>query len=162
MMRNPAPLSTDSAPLQNSHAGSVHLNHFGSCNQSPNKGIVMRRNLLNRVRRLHHDEGGFTLIELLIVIVILGVLSAIVVFSVRGITDRGDVSACKANVSTAETAVEAYYAREGQNPGSLALLVPDFLKSDPSDSVGADAVDPKIRVGYDSATGDVTPGTSCD
>ena len=57
-------------------------------------------NHLSALRKSRKDEGGFTLIELLIVIVILGVLAAIVAFSVRGITDRGEESACKAEVKT--------------------------------------------------------------
>ena len=106
-------------------------------------------------RENRRSEAGFTLIELLIVIVILGVLAGIVVFSVRGITDRGDVAACKANVKTAEVAVEAYYAKVGSNPADLAALVPAYLKSDPS----ASTVDAKQRVTY--AAGVVTGGTSC-
>jgi type II secretion system protein G len=109
-------------------------------------------------RETSRTEDGFTLIELLIVIVILGVLAAIVVFSVRGITDRGEVAACKTNVSTAETAVEAYYAKNGSYPATLAAVVPDFLKSDPS----AASVDAKSRVAYAPANGTVSPGTSCD
>lgn len=57
------------------------------------------------------NDNGFTLIELLIVIVILGILAAIVAFSVRGIVDRGDASACKAEVKTIATAEEANYAK---------------------------------------------------
>jgi len=108
-------------------------------------------------RDARRNDAGFTLIELLIVIIILGVLAGIVVFSVRGITDRGDVAACKTNVSTADTGVEAYYAKNGNNPASLGALVPDFLKSDPS----AATVDAKIRVGYNATTGVVTGGSSC-
>ena len=49
-------------------------------------------------------EQGFTLIELLVVIAILGILAAVVVFSVNGITDRGKKSACVTEVSTVQTA----------------------------------------------------------
>lgn len=65
------------------------------------------RSAVNRARK---SESGFTLIELLIVIVILGILAAIVVFSVRGITNKGNVAACKADVETVTVAEEAYYA----------------------------------------------------
>ena len=43
---------------------------------------------------------GFTLIELLVVITILGVLSAVVVFAVNGINDKGQASACKIDTRT--------------------------------------------------------------
>jgi len=65
--------------------------------------------MLSITRRLHKEEG-FTLIELLIVIVVLGVLAGIVVFAVSGITDDSQTSACRTELRTAETAVEAYYA----------------------------------------------------
>src|SRR5688572_9761497 len=63
-------------------------------------------NIINRARDARRQDNGFTLIELLIVIVILGVLAAIVVFSVRGITDTGEEAACEANYKTALTAIE--------------------------------------------------------
>jgi len=77
--------------------------------------------MLQRIRKLKQD-GGFTLIELLIVIVILGILAAIVVFSVNGITDRGKVSACKADVTSVTVASEAYFAQNNSYAADLAHL----------------------------------------
>jgi prepilin-type N-terminal cleavage/methylation domain len=68
------------------------------------------------------NDEGFTLIELLIVIVILGILAAVVVFAVGGITDQGEESACRAEKKTLEVAVEAYRAQEGGYPASATLL----------------------------------------
>jgi prepilin-type N-terminal cleavage/methylation domain-containing protein len=76
-----------------------------------------------RVRRVREDQGGFTLIELMIVIIILGILAGVVIFSVNGITNRGEVAACKTDLRSIETAVEAYSA---QNSGGLA---PDLVPS---------------------------------
>jgi prepilin-type N-terminal cleavage/methylation domain-containing protein len=73
-------------------------------------------------------EGGFTLVELIVVIAILAILSAIVVFAVGGITDKGQTSACKTDRQAIETAEEAYYAN--QDPGAytdMAGLVPKYL-----------------------------------
>ncbi|MCW2857741.1 MAG: hypothetical protein JWR52_3356 [Marmoricola sp.] len=66
------------------------------------------RNAVNRARK---SESGFTLIELLIVIVILGVLAAIVVFSVSNITNKGDKAACQSTVAEIDTAYEAAVAQ---------------------------------------------------
>ena len=120
-------------------------------------GTHMLHNHLEALRKTRKGEGGFTLIELLIVIVILGVLAGIVVFSVRGITDRGDTAACKSNLKATEVAVEAYYAKNGSNPASTAALVPDFLKTDP----GAAPVPANQRVSYTVATGAVAGGSAC-
>src|SRR5947199_10570692 len=77
------------------------------------------------MQRARSDESGFTLIELLIVIVILGILAGIVIFAVGGITDKGNVSACKSDVKTLSVAIEAYYAGPGNGvyPGNLTDLV---------------------------------------
>ncbi|MFF4323361.1 competence type IV pilus major pilin ComGC [Streptomyces sp. NPDC001568] len=64
--------------------------------------------------RTENAEAGFTLVELLVVIVILGILSAIVVFSVSGINDKGQGVACKADKATIQTAEEAYFANNNK------------------------------------------------
>lgn len=121
----------------------------------------MLSSAVTRARAARKDEKGFTLIELLIVIVILGILAAVVVFSVRGINDRGDEAACKAAQSTTETAIEAFVAQSptGAYPASLAALVPDYLRSDPSDDDIKDTVEIQS---YTPGTGVIVPGTACD
>ena len=74
----------------------------------------MHQNLTCSGRRAQRDaDRGFTLIELLIVIVILGILAAVTVFAVRGITGKGNTSACRSDQKTIETAVESYFAQYG-------------------------------------------------
>jgi prepilin-type N-terminal cleavage/methylation domain-containing protein len=75
-------------------------------------------------------DKGFTLVELLIVIVILGILATVTVFAVRGITDQGQTSACDATQKTYETAIEAYYAQNGNSvhPDGAALVAAGLIR----------------------------------
>lgn len=115
------------------------------------------RTSLARVRRSGDD--GFTLIELLIVIVILGVLAAIVVFSVQGITDRGNTAACKSSIETVDTAAEAAIANGKDGSGTalaagttassltLSQLYPGYLHTQPT------------KIGTNTVTGTTTVST---
>lgn len=125
---------------------------------------------MQRMIKRAREEGGFTLIELMIVIVILGILAGIVLFAVGGITDRGTTAACKTDVSTVETGVEAYYAKQGSYPPHLVPDLTDpaggtqFLRWDSgfTGSTGPATGTSDVHAGtgytvtYDPSTGGVT------
>jgi prepilin-type N-terminal cleavage/methylation domain-containing protein len=79
--------------------------------------------------RKHRGDRGFTLIELLVVISILGILSAVVVFSVRGVTDKGQDTAISTDAQIIRTAEEAYCAKNGQYGTVAQLQSGSFLAS---------------------------------
>ena len=59
------------------------------------------------------SDGGFSLVELLIVIVILGIIAAVTVMSVKGVSDRGEESSCQEDARIMASATEAYFAQRG-------------------------------------------------
>lgn len=91
------------------------------------------RETRDELRAAGRTDAGFTLIELVIVVVVLGILAAIVVFSVTGFTNNSQTAACKSDYKTVETAGEAYYAQKGQFAAALSDLSPTFLHTVPSD-----------------------------
>jgi general secretion pathway protein G len=104
---------------------------------------------ITEVKTTKRDKG-FTLVELLIVIVILGVLATVTVFAVRGISGRGESTACKTDLRTVQVATEAHFAEKGTYPANTgALVTAGFLNSAPT------------RVYTISATGGVTPTVAC-
>jgi prepilin-type N-terminal cleavage/methylation domain-containing protein len=60
-------------------------------------------------------EEGFTLIELLIAIVVVGILTAVAIVGIGGLTDNGKTAACQATADAAKAASAVFYANSTTN-----------------------------------------------
>ena len=61
-------------------------------------------------------DRGFTLAELLIVIVLLGIVSTVVIFAVRGVTAAAEENVCRMDERILQTALLAY---DAATPGAV-------------------------------------------
>lgn len=89
----------------------------------------MLKALLNiKVSRRLPKDAGVTLVEMMVVIVIIGLVTAIVVINVLPSQDRARVEKARADISVIEQALELYrldYSRyPGMEVGLQALLSP--------------------------------------
>lgn len=71
----------------------------------------MRRQITKSIQK------GFTLIELLIVVVILGILAAVVVPQLSGVTDDAKLESLKSNLSNIRSAIDLYKQQHNDFPG---------------------------------------------
>jgi general secretion pathway protein G len=74
--------------------------------------------------RKSHREIGFTLIELLIVIVVMGILAAVVIFALGGVSSKSQVSACNTDAKTVQLAVTTFLT---QNPSYTTAITSTVL-----------------------------------
>lgn len=90
-------------------------------------------------------DRGFTLIEIMVAIVIVGIISTVVTFSMRGLLSNSSKKTCTVEVHKVNTAIQAYYSENKVWITTLTLssLVPDYLTAAPSASSpsGAGTVD---------------------
>ena len=68
---------------------------------------------------------AFTLVELMIVVMILGVLTAIAVPRITGGSFNAGVNACRRNVDIINSQIELYYSRTGSWPVDLGDVTKD-------------------------------------
>jgi prepilin-type N-terminal cleavage/methylation domain-containing protein len=73
-------------------------------------------------RKTRAKEGGFTLVELLLTLVVIGVLTAVAIVGINGVTAKGGESACKATMDSAEAASAAYYTHWHTYPQTFPAL----------------------------------------
>ena len=65
------------------------------------------------------NEQGFTLIELLIAIVVVGILTAVAIVGIAGLTNKGTKSACAATQDAIKAAQAVHYANTNAYPADF-------------------------------------------
>jgi prepilin-type N-terminal cleavage/methylation domain-containing protein len=89
------------------------------------------------------EEKGFTLIELLIAIVVVGVLTAVAIVGIAGLTDEGESAACDATADAVKAAQAVYYANTGTYPDDFTDMTttsPPVLEASGDVTVTADEI----------------------
>jgi len=74
-------------------------------------------------RTATHARPGFSLLELMLVVAIIGILMAVVAFSIGGQGERAKKRATEASLLTIQTALDQYRLEYSANPPALAMLI---------------------------------------
>lgn len=91
-------------------------------------------------KRTIKKRKGFMLLELIIVVAIIGILAAVAIPNLVGMTDEAKVAKIQSDLSTIGTAMEVYHVKKGgAYPDNLSVLEGDngYLKEVPKPPTGA-------------------------
>lgn len=92
--------------------------------------------MMKKLRKMLRQQEGFTLVELMVAVVILGILAGIGVQQYSRLQETARKNAHQANIRIIRSAVEMYQILEGDNPGNIDDLVPEFLDAVPDSPWG--------------------------
>ena len=95
---------------------------------------------MEKEKRTIKQRKGFMLLELIIVVAIIGILAAIAIPNLVGMTDEAKVAKIQSDLSTIGTAMEVYHVKKGGTyPADLSVLEGDngYLKKVPEPPTGA-------------------------
>ena len=95
---------------------------------------------MEKEKRTIKKRKGFMLLELIIVVAIIGILAAVAIPNLVGMTDEAKVAKIQSDLSTIGTAMEVYHVKKGGTyPANLSTLAGDngYLKKVPDPPTGA-------------------------
>ncbi|MGB9792531.1 MAG: competence type IV pilus major pilin ComGC [Thermacetogeniaceae bacterium] len=92
------------------------------------------------LRRQLGNEKGFTMIEMMVVLIIIAVLIAGGIKFYTGYIENSRVTKAKAQISTMQAALDAYFADKGKYPSTLSELIDAGINA--TDGNTLDAKDP--------------------
>jgi type IV pilus assembly protein PilA len=107
-------------------------------------------------RKHKEREEGFTLIEMLIVIVVVGVLTAVAIVGIGGLVDDGHISACQASADAAKAASAVFFANSSPStfPSDFHnLITPSHVYEIPTGVTPNETSTPAIQAGDKILTG---------
>lgn len=97
---------------------------------------------LKMLKAFMKSKKGFTLVELMVVVVIIGILTAIAIPVFNSVETNAKEKTCEANVRTIQSAIEVYRAdNNGTDPANLAALIPTYIKEEPQCPFESDKTD---------------------